>query len=138
MSFNIGLSALNAAQREMSVTGNNIANAGTSGFKSAKAVFGDVYAASVLGGGGTQSGNGVALQEIKQSFTQGNISFTDSTLDLAINGEGFLSRVVSPAFPTRVPAHLVPSDKVTSSTVKACVCRVLRRLKPVRPPVVVR
>mgnify|MGYP001627124590 CR=1 FL=1 len=89
MSFNIGLSALNAAQREMSVTGNNIANAGTNGFKSAKAVFGDVYAASVLGGGGTQSGNGVALQEIKQSFTQGNISFTDSTLDLAINGEGF-------------------------------------------------
>ena len=89
MSFNIGLSALNAAQREINVTGNNIANAGTNGFKGARAVFGDVYAASVLGGGGTQSGNGVALQQIKQDFAQGNISFTDSTLDLAINGEGF-------------------------------------------------
>lgn len=89
MSFNIGLSALNAAQQEISVTGNNIANAGTNGFKAAKAVFGDVYAASVLGGGGTQSGSGVSLQEIKQSFNQGNISFTDNTLDLAINGEGF-------------------------------------------------
>ncbi|MDP2286583.1 MAG: flagellar hook-basal body complex protein [Pseudohongiella sp.] len=89
MSFNIGLSALNAAQQEISVTGNNIANSGTNGFKAAKTVFGDVYAASVLGGGGTQSGSGVTLQEIKQSFTQGNISFTQNTLDLAINGEGF-------------------------------------------------
>jgi flagellar hook protein FlgE len=89
MSFNIGLSALNAAQQEINVTGNNIANAGTNGFKAAKSVFGDVYAASVLGGGGTQQGSGVALQEIKQSFVQGNISFTDNTLDLAVNGEGF-------------------------------------------------
>ncbi|MDP2127874.1 MAG: flagellar hook-basal body complex protein [Pseudohongiella sp.] len=89
MSFNIGLSALNAAQQEISVTGNNIANAGTHGFKGARALFGDVYAASVLGGGGTQAGSGVTLQEIKQSFTQGNISFTNNTLDLAINGEGF-------------------------------------------------
>lgn len=89
MSFNIGLSALNAAQQEINVTGNNIANAGTNGFKAAKTVFGDVYAASVLGGGGTQQGSGVALQEIKQSFVQGNISFTDNTLDLAVNGEGF-------------------------------------------------
>lgn len=89
MSFNIGLSALNAAQQEINVTGNNIANAGTHGFKAAKTVFGDVYAASVLGGGGTQQGSGVALQEIKQSFVQGNISFTDNTLDLAVNGEGF-------------------------------------------------
>ena len=89
MSFNIGLSALNAAQQEINVTGNNIANAGTNGFKSSKAVFGDVYAASVLGGGGTQQGSGVTLQGIQQSFNQGNISFTENTLDLAINGEGF-------------------------------------------------
>jgi flagellar hook protein FlgE len=89
MSFNIGLSALNAAQQEISVTGNNIANSSTNGFKAAKTVFGDVYAASVLDGGGTQSGSGVTLQEIKQNFNQGNISFTQNTLDLAINGEGF-------------------------------------------------
>jgi flagellar hook protein FlgE len=89
MSFNIGLSALSAAQQEINVTGNNIANAGTSGFKGARAVFGDVYSASILGGGGTQAGAGVVLQEIKQSFNQGNISFTNNTLDLAINGEGF-------------------------------------------------
>lgn len=89
MSFNIGLSALNAAQQEISVTGNNIANSSTTGFKSSRTVFGDVYAASVLGGGGNQAGSGVTLQEIKQNFNQGNISFTNSTLDMAINGEGF-------------------------------------------------
>lgn len=89
MSFSIGLSALNAAQQEISVTGNNISNSSTTGFKSSRTVFGDVYAASVLGGGGTQAGSGVTLQEIKQNFNQGNISFTNSTLDMAINGEGF-------------------------------------------------
>ena len=89
MSFSIGLSALNAAQQEISVTGNNIANSSTTGFKSSSTVFGDVYAASVLGGGGTQAGSGVTLQQIKQNFNQGNISFTNSTLDMAINGEGF-------------------------------------------------
>ncbi|OFE11558.1 hypothetical protein PHACT_13535 [Pseudohongiella acticola] len=89
MSFIIGLSALNAAQQEISVTGNNISNSSTTGFKSSRTVFGDVYAASVLGGGGTQAGSGVTLQEIKQNFNQGNISFTNSTLDMAINGEGF-------------------------------------------------
>ena len=89
MSFNIGLSGLTAAQDEINITGNNIANASTTGFKSSRAEFADVYAASVLGGGSNQAGSGVALQAISQNFTQGNISFTDSALDLAINGKGF-------------------------------------------------
>ncbi len=89
MSFNIGLSALNAAQEEISVTGNNIANASTNGFKSSRTEFADVYAASVLGGGVNQSGGGVGVQSIAQNYSQGNISFTDNTLDLAINGNGF-------------------------------------------------
>ena len=89
MSFNIGLSALNAAQEEIAVTGNNIANASTNGFKSSRAEFADVYAATVGGGGSRQQGGGVGLQEIAQNFAQGNISFTDNTLDLAINGGGF-------------------------------------------------
>ncbi len=89
MSFNIGLSALNAAQQEINVTGNNIANASTTGFKSSRTNFGDVYAASVLGGGSAQQGGGVSLQSISQNFSQGNINFTNNTLDMAINGEGF-------------------------------------------------
>jgi len=89
MSFNIGLSALNAAQEELAVTGNNIANASTNGFKSSRTEFADVYAASVLGGGANQKGGGVGVQAIAQNFSQGNISFTNNTLDLAINGGGF-------------------------------------------------
>lgn len=89
MSFSIGLSAMNAAQEEIAVTGNNIANASTNGFKSSRAEFADVYAATVGGGGSRQQGGGVGLQEIAQNFSQGNISFTDNTLDLAINGGGF-------------------------------------------------
>jgi len=89
MSFNIGLSAINAAQQDINVTGNNIANSSTTGFKESRANFGDVFAASVLGGGGTQQGSGVALLDISQNFAQGNVTFTNNTLDMAINGEGF-------------------------------------------------
>lgn len=89
MSFNIGLSALAAAQEEIAVTGNNIANASTNGFKSSRTEFADVFAASVLGGGASQTGGGVGVQAISQNFSQGNITFTDNTLDLAINGNGF-------------------------------------------------
>ncbi|MFK7862701.1 MAG: flagellar hook-basal body complex protein [Pseudohongiellaceae bacterium] len=89
MSFNIGLSGLNAASEEINVTGNNIANASTVGFKKSRTEFGDVFAASVLGGGGNQQGSGVSLQNIAQDFSQGNVSFTGNALDLAINGTGF-------------------------------------------------
>lgn len=89
MSFNIGLSGLRAASTDLSVTGNNIANAGTIGFKSSRAEFADVYAASVLGTGKNAQGSGVQLGSVSQQFTQGNIDFTQNTLDLAINGNGF-------------------------------------------------
>lgn len=89
MSFNIGLSGLSAASEEINITGNNIANASTTGFKKSRTEFGDVFAASVLGGGSKQTGSGVSLQNIAQDFSQGNISFTGNALDLAINGKGF-------------------------------------------------
>ena len=66
MSFNIGLSGLNAASEEINVTGNNIVNASTVGFKKSRTEFVDVFAASVLGGGSTQQGSGVSLQNIAQ------------------------------------------------------------------------
>ena len=34
-------------------------------------------------------GSGVRVSNIAQQFSQGNIEFTDSNLDLAINGQGF-------------------------------------------------
>ena len=59
MSFNTGLSGIRAANTDLSVTGNNIANAGTIGFKSSRAEFGDVYTSSLLGGGSNVPGSGV-------------------------------------------------------------------------------
>ncbi|MBH2035093.1 MAG: flagellar hook protein FlgE [Pseudomonadales bacterium] len=89
MAFNIGLSGLRAATSDLNVTGNNIANAGTAGFKQSRAEFSDVYAASVLGGGANPQGSGVLLSDVSQLFNQGNINYTQNGLDLAVNGNGF-------------------------------------------------
>lgn len=89
MAFNIGLSGLRAATNDLNVTGNNIANAGTAGFKQSRAEFADVYAASVLGTGSNPQGSGVLLGDVSQLFNQGNINYTQNALDLAINGNGF-------------------------------------------------
>lgn len=89
MSFNTALSGIRAASGDLSIIGNNIANANTTGFKGSRAEFSDVYAASLMGAPGTAIGQGVRLQGAAQHFGQGNISFTGSALDLAINGRGF-------------------------------------------------
>lgn len=89
MSFNIGLSGLRAATNDLNVTGNNISNAGTAGFKQSRAEFADVYASSVLGTGKNPRGSGVLLADVSQLFNQGNVNYTQNALDLAINGNGF-------------------------------------------------
>lgn len=89
MAFDTAISGINAATADLGVIGNNIANASTTGFKASRAEFADVYATSLLGAGNNAIGKGVALTAVTQEFTQGNISFTDNALDLAINGAGF-------------------------------------------------
>lgn len=89
MSFQQGLSGLNASSQSLDVIGNNIANASTYGAKAARAEFADVYANALNGSGGSQVGIGVTIGAITQQFTQGSITTTDSSLDLAINGSGF-------------------------------------------------
>ncbi len=89
MPFDTALSGIRAASSELEITGNNIANASTTGFKQSRAEFGDVYATSVLGAGNNAVGAGIEIQNISQSFTQGNITFTENALDMAINGNGF-------------------------------------------------
>lgn len=98
MSFNISLSGLNAASSELSVTSNNIANVGTTGFKGSRAEFGDIFAASTLGNADNTIGSGVLLSNVSQQFSQGNLEFTQNSLDLAISGEGFF--VLSPEIST--------------------------------------
>lgn len=89
MAFETAVSGINAATADLSVIGNNIANSSTTGFKTSRAEFADVYATSLLGAGGNAIGKGVNLAGVTQEFTQGNISFTNNALDLAINGNGF-------------------------------------------------
>ncbi|ROR34909.1 flagellar hook protein FlgE [Inmirania thermothiophila] len=89
MAFEIALTGLNAASAELSVIGNNIANAGTTGFKQSRPEFADIFAVSNLGTTASGIGQGVRLSGVAQQFTQGNITFTDNPLDLAISGEGF-------------------------------------------------
>ena len=89
MSFYTSLTGLQAATTELSVTSNNIANAGTSGFKLADADFGDIFASTPLQKAGSIAGSGVALNGITQQHTQGNIEFSTNSLDLAITGDGY-------------------------------------------------
>jgi len=89
MSFQQGLSGLNASSKNLSVIGNNIANANTFGAKSARAEFADMYAAAVSGSGATSIGIGTNMAAVAQQFTQGNLTTTDNPMDLAINGSGF-------------------------------------------------
>ena len=89
MSFNIGLSGLYAANKQLDVTGNNIANVATTGFKSSRAEFADVYSASKLGVGSKTIGSGVNLANVSQSFSQGAINNTGNLLDMGIQGSGF-------------------------------------------------
>ncbi|MGJ8692801.1 MAG: flagellar hook protein FlgE [Thalassotalea sp.] len=95
MSFNIALSGLNAAQKDLDVTSNNIANVNTTGFKESRTEFVDVYAASLLSSGKTKVGDGVLTADVAQQFSQGSIQFTNNALDLAITGNGFYSTVPS-------------------------------------------
>lgn len=89
MSFNIGLSGLYAANKQLDVTGNNIANVATTGFKSSRAEFEDVYSATKLGSGSKTVGNGVRLSNVSQQFGQGDVNNTGNVLDMGIQGQGF-------------------------------------------------
>jgi len=91
MSFNTALSGLNAASADLNVKSNNIANVSTTGFKQSRAEFADVFAVSAFGTSNTAIGNGVVLNNVAQQFEQGNLEFTDSSLDLAIAGQGFFA-----------------------------------------------
>ncbi|MEM6639219.1 MAG: flagellar hook protein FlgE [Pseudomonadota bacterium] len=89
MPFRIALSGLNAASADLNVTANNIANANTVGFKESRAEFSEVFASQSGSLSTSVSGSGVQLTTVSQSFSQGNIDFTNNVLDLAIAGQGF-------------------------------------------------
>ncbi len=89
MSFQQGISGLNAASRSLDVIGNNIANANTVGAKVSRAEFADVYANAALHQLDQAPGMGVRVAAVTQQFGQGSIRTTENPLDVAINGRGF-------------------------------------------------
>ncbi len=89
-SFHVGVTGLKATGEAMTITADNIANAGTTGFKKSRGEFQDVLATSLKGiDGGDQLGAGTKLAHITPVYTQGSIIRTDSVTDLAVNGDGF-------------------------------------------------
>jgi len=117
MSFNVGLSGLYAANKQLDVTGNNIANVATAGFKSSRVEFQDVYSATKLGSGSKTIGSGVNLANVSQQFTQGDINNTGNVLDMGINGSGFfvLSNSGSMSY-TRAGTFKVDKDGFVTNT----------------------
>ena len=86
-SFETAVSGVNAAQTDLNVVSNNIANVGTTGFKNSRAEFADVYANAF--GGVNTPGMGVTTARIHQLFTDGSLTQTGNPYDLAIQGNGF-------------------------------------------------
>jgi flagellar hook protein FlgE len=94
-----GISGLRAHQQMMDVTGNNIANVNTTGYKSSQTTFQHTLSQVVRaagtpqnGSGGTnpaQVGLGVRLAGIENNFTQGAAQNTGRNTDLMIQGDGF-------------------------------------------------
>src|SRR6187549_491387 len=91
MTFRVALSGLNAASADLGVTANNIANSATTGFKESRTEFSELFAVSSTGVASLATGSGVKVSDIAQQFSQGNIDFTDNSLDLAISGSGFFT-----------------------------------------------
>ncbi|MCP4023623.1 MAG: flagellar hook-basal body complex protein, partial [Desulfobacteraceae bacterium] len=85
-----GTSGLKNMGNSMQVTGNNIANVNTIGYKKGRATFADtLYESVATQAGADQVGRGMAVGSVSQNFDQGSFESTGQTTDLSIGGEGF-------------------------------------------------
>jgi len=91
MPFQIALSGLNAANSDLDITANNIANVNTSGFKRSRGNFAELFAGGLQAVSSNASGLGARLAQVQTQFSQGSINFTQNNLDLAITGDGFFT-----------------------------------------------
>ena len=89
--LSIVMSGLNISQKDLSVISNNMANAGTVGFKRSEASFLDVFANDPLTGSRVAVGSGAMVGAIERSTSQGQLSSTDNVTDLAIAGRGYFT-----------------------------------------------
>jgi len=90
--YGINNSALNGLTTKLKSSGDNLANANTTGFKKTNSEFEEVFTEAKMGSdGGQQTGGGMKLSETKMDMSQGMIMSSESSTDMAINGEGFLA-----------------------------------------------
>ena len=89
--LSIVMSGLNVSQKSLDVTANNLANAGTVGFKRSEASFLDVFANDAATGSRVAIGSGAAIGAIERTTSQGQLSTTDSVTDMAIAGRGYFT-----------------------------------------------
>ncbi|MEA9392604.1 flagellar hook protein FlgE [Acerihabitans sp. TG2] len=82
MGFSQAVTGMNAASTNLDVIGNNIANSETTGFKAGSVSFADVFASS-------QVGLGVKVAAVTQDFSDGTVSSTGNSLNVAISNSGF-------------------------------------------------
>ncbi len=98
-SLSTALTGMNAAEAQIDILGNNLANSQTVGFKASEVVFATQFlqtlslgASPTPNNGGTnprQVGLGVQVAGINQNFRQGTIEISSNPSDLAIQGDGF-------------------------------------------------
>ena len=85
-----GTSGLKNTGRALQVTGNNISNLNTIGFKKGRSTFADtLYESISTQAGANQIGRGMALGNVSQNFAQGSFQSTGNATDLSIGGNGF-------------------------------------------------
>ncbi|MGC2659047.1 MAG: flagellar hook protein FlgE [Bryobacteraceae bacterium] len=94
--LNTALTALDAETTAIDVTGNNLANLNTTGFKSSSVSFYDLMSQTLGSGASSQVGTGVETPITNTAFTQGTVVSSSSPTDVAIQGNGFLV-VTTPA-----------------------------------------
>jgi flagellar hook protein FlgE len=112
----VGLSGLTAYSRGLQQVSDNVTNLNSLGFKASNVSFSDLIGISGQGGlansnGDVDSGNGVTIDEPRRDFQQGELRQTDRDLDLAVDGNGFLTLLKGDkVFYTRTGSFEVDKD----------------------------
>jgi flagellar hook protein FlgE len=93
MTYYASISGLRAAQTDLDVVSNNLANSETSGFKRSTVNFADVVVSSATTDPNHVTGAGVRVDSTEQDFSIGSIEQTGNALDLAVSGDGFFTTI---------------------------------------------
>jgi flagellar hook protein FlgE len=113
-----GVTGMTGQGEALSIYGDNIANANTTGFKVSRPEFSDVVAKSLKGVlGGNQIGRGTKLSSVNPIFSQGSLTQTENSTDLAIQGDGFFTveGIEGRSFSRSGAFHFDKDGKLTNS-----------------------